>query len=628
MNAEQTQEESPVRPARQKHIAAADVKDVSVNLYATDDVSDASTSQQHSDGVKEVSASAKNEIVNVQQETTTEESRWCCDWKKTQEDLRIQLVLHFSHTMARCWRNKKIYKKIPSKMLLLIVNVILVTLQLIIFANERSHFATFLNRNNIALRHLLLKNWSKDYETMPYPPTTGTYAVYTIDDLKDHVEYAVNGIHSLPTKAVGTFLLNANNSTVPLRICATYFKSGVFNSTFDPPVIKIDRTRETQCKDVGANTTNYGLHPSLDDLITSENGVLVRLLELTLDFSISSIHVDMRREERPPECFEIIGRVTFDNYEIHGQIPVTLTTSINGFECEGESANNGGSKDIPLVVLVIVANLLSIIASVRSFVTSCILWLEVKHFFQLRAQQSENKEHKPLSKRGSWEILRFRDVMLVISGLLTILGSFIKIRYDVGQLATSESLDACGILLGLGCLMLWMLSLHYLAFNKVFSLLFLVLDRSATSILRFLVCIFVMYFGFALCGWAVLGPYHLKFLSFTATFQCLLALMNGDEVYVTMTAVDEESQVAYWFNVIFITLFIFLFTIITLNVFIAIYNTTYEDIMEGKNKSDLMTFIGGESEVLLYSLNCEACTKVAPPIFDASCNADEVTGLQ
>ncbi|XP_021374168.1 mucolipin-3-like [Mizuhopecten yessoensis] len=198
--------------------------------------------------------------------------------------------------------------------------------------------------------------------------------------------------------------------------------------------------------------------------------------------------------------------------------------------------------------------------------------------------------------------------MIIISCLSTIIGTCLKLRYDVGELSTSEDLDMCAILLGIGCMLLWILALHYLAFEKVFSLLFLVLDRSALPVLRFLLCIFVVYMGFVLCGWAVLGPYNVKFLSFTATFQCLLALMNGDEVYVTMAAADGGSQLAYWFNSIFVTLFLFLFAILALNMFIAIYNTTYEKIREDKEeeKSDLMTFIGGWTAAL-YTLDLNEC---------------------
>jgi len=63
-----------------------------------------------------------------------------------------------------------------------------------------------------------------------------------------------------------------------------------------------------------------------------------------------------------------------------------------------------------------------------------------------------------------------------------------------------------------------------------------------------------------------------------STMQSLMALVNGDEIYVTFSAVEDEQTTARIFNVAFISFFIFLFTIIALNIFIAIFNTTYEEI--------------------------------------------------
>jgi len=62
---------------------------------------------------------------------------------------------------------------------------------LILFGNDRSQFATFVERNAIAMKHLLLKDWTNEYETMPYPPSHGVYAIYTIDDLLDHINYTI-----------------------------------------------------------------------------------------------------------------------------------------------------------------------------------------------------------------------------------------------------------------------------------------------------------------------------------------------------------------------------------------------------------------------------------------------------
>ena len=74
----------------------------------------------------------------------------------------------------------------------------------------------------------------------------------------------------------------------------------------------------------------------------------------------------------------------------------------------------------------------------------------------------------------------------------------------------------------------------------------------------------------------ILQCYFLQFTSLLSTFQSLLALVNGDEIYVTFTAVDSDKQLVWYFNSFFLVAFLALFTLVTLNIFIAIFNTAYE----------------------------------------------------
>ena len=62
------------------------------------------------------------------------------------------------------------------------------------FGNRRITFVEYVESNNVAMRHLFLLHWSPDYETMPYPPTTGPYAIYTSKDLLDHINFAMKQV--------------------------------------------------------------------------------------------------------------------------------------------------------------------------------------------------------------------------------------------------------------------------------------------------------------------------------------------------------------------------------------------------------------------------------------------------
>ena len=62
--------------------------------------------------------------------------------------------------------------------------------QLVQFGGQRSAVVEYFDGNQRALEHLLLKDWDASYETMPYPPATGEYALYTVDDLLDYIDFA------------------------------------------------------------------------------------------------------------------------------------------------------------------------------------------------------------------------------------------------------------------------------------------------------------------------------------------------------------------------------------------------------------------------------------------------------
>lgn len=67
-------------------------------------------------------------------------------------------------------------------------------LQLIMFGTSRAGHIDFLETSEIAFKHLYLKEWSPSYETMPYPPAMGTYAVYTIGDFYDAVNFVLDRV--------------------------------------------------------------------------------------------------------------------------------------------------------------------------------------------------------------------------------------------------------------------------------------------------------------------------------------------------------------------------------------------------------------------------------------------------
>lgn len=527
--------------------------------------------------------------------------------RKTEEDLKKKLKKHFSDPYTRVCREKTIRKKCPEKLTILIIKFFFVTAQLCMFGADRAVFAKYLDRNNIAMKHLLLKGWQPEFETMPYPPTSGDYALYRIEELFEHIDYAITALDEIPKVALGSFFVNDEEfPTKPVKLCVEYFNRGRYNKSGK---IEIDSTITTDCTYVGIDNVNssYGLDPSLKDLVRSTDGNLVRLLQVRLSFSVDSVFVHMEKTVRELQCFRIFGEVNFNNYGINGQIPVTMKTRIEERACQGESSESAKSYEWFMAVAVCSLSILSAIFSTFKLISSCILVKKTSAFFKnvVLGEETSPSIQNVLSCEGKLEILNERDILVIISDVFTFCGSVMKIVLNNKNLSSSSfNFDVCGILIGVGCLLVWLTLLHYLAYDPDFNLLFSVMWHSAGKVLRFLLCVGMLYLAFTLCGWVVLGPYHIKFTDISASFQCLMSLLNGDEIYVTYTAIEGDKSIVWWFNIIFVTTFVVVFTLITLNIFIAIFNSAYETIKNKENKSDLVKFLGKDD---LNEIDAETC---------------------
>lgn len=45
----------------------------------------------------------------------------------------------------------------------------------------------YFEKSELTYKHLLLKDWNVAYETLPYPPAAGQYAIYNMSELFDHM---------------------------------------------------------------------------------------------------------------------------------------------------------------------------------------------------------------------------------------------------------------------------------------------------------------------------------------------------------------------------------------------------------------------------------------------------------
>lgn len=493
-------------------------------------------------------------------------------------------------------------KKCPWKLSLQIVKVILVTVQLCLFGFERSLFVEYVEKNNIALRHLYLKDWNPGYETLPYPPATGPYAVYNKYELFDHINYAMEKYNQTEDLGLAVLqLIRTNGSVNPMKLCSEHYSGGTLyeNGSFNFYSEKYNdclNVYPVQVKDnqTGNIIDSYDIVKYLSLPEVNKTYVFHRVIKLTLQFNLRSYRLNAEGKKLTPECFVVHGKITFDDSNRDGQMVLDLDTELEEKTCHGKY-NDEDQESLEKILktiydaVVICVSLLSTILCLRSLYRGHKLMRRTVQHFKVRYR-------KDLPWSDQFEFINLWYVVIVINDVFTVIGSSFKIQIENKNAeSTSENYDNCSLFLGAGSILVWLGVLRYLGFFKTFNILSLVLKKAFPNMVRFLVCALMLYVGFTFCGWVVLGPYHIKFRQMSSSAECLFALINGDDMFATFSAMQTKNQVVWYFSRIFLYIFISLFIYCVLNLFIAVILDTYETIKayyaEGFPKSELTEFI-------------------------------------
>ncbi|XP_071117775.1 mucolipin-3-like [Haliotis cracherodii] len=510
-----------------------------------------------------------------------------------EDRLRRKLKVFFMDPCSK-FRAKRQW---PWKLSLQILKIILVTVQLVIFGQQRSSIVQYFERNQIALKHILMKDWNPSYETLPYPPATGQYALYMRKNLLEHINNAMEQYYKLPDIAIGSFQLRKddNGTIAPMKFCrSTYTEGKIFdNNTFiiDPNVLYscLELVCPEQIKD---ETASYSC--DIEELLKARNASLQfdRLISIELHMTIRSYHLDLFTAHAGPACFSSDVQIMYDNNERDGQVLVTLNADVTELQCHGQILSEESSYRRGLIIydaLIIILCILSLFLCLRSIYRAQVLKQQTVKFFM-------NRFGKKLSLAEQTDFLNMWYILIVVNDALTVVGSSFKIQLEDQKFSSSsKNYDIGSVTLGIGCLMAWMGVLRYLGFFEKYNILIITLKKAFPNVLRFLVCTLAIYFGFTFCGWLVLGPYHMKFRHLSTASECLFSLVNGDDMFVTFSATETESDLIWYFSRTYLYVFISLFIYIVLSLFIAVIMDTYETIKHcyehGFPKTDLMKFI-------------------------------------
>ena len=299
------------------------------------------------------------------------------------------------------------------------------------------------------------------------------------------------------------------------------------------------------------------------------------MIRVVLSFPIRTIYLNTLDPSDEPDCYEVNITITYDNALHDGQTLINLDSINRRRACTGKidhSDNYRKTYEVAtLNVMVIILSTLSLLLCTRSIYRGNKLRITAVDFFK-------SNFGKDLSFSDQMNFVDFWIVLIVINDLLIIAGSLLKLMIEK-RIFESGHFSTCSILLGVGNLLVWMGLLRYLGFFRKYNVLILTMKRAVPHVLRFSLCAVLLYGGFCLCGWLVLGPYHIKFKMLSTTSECLFSLLNGDDMFATFEALDPKGDaIIWWFCRIYLYCFISLFIYIILSLFISIIMDAYDTI--------------------------------------------------
>uniref|UniRef100_A0A4W4GY83 Polycystin cation channel PKD1/PKD2 domain-containing protein n=1 Tax=Electrophorus electricus TaxID=8005 RepID=A0A4W4GY83_ELEEL len=411
---------------------------------------------------------------------------------KDEEELRRKLKYFF---MSPCDKFHAKGRK-PIKLGLQILKIIIVTVQLVFFGLSNQMVVTFKEENTASFKHLFLKDYDDDTDEM--------LAVYTQTDVYDRIYYAIEQYLALPETTVGRYAyvygVGVNGSA--LSLCQQYYKKGQIdpaNDTFniDPHVI-------TDC--IGVTPLAPPPGAMMESDYKNFSLKFHKLINVTISFQLKAINLQTIINNEIPDCYTFVITIVLDNKAHSGKVKISLDNEVLIKECRDPSVSGHGEPGYARMgfdVVVAVVCTLSLLLCGRSIVRGILLQQEFVQYFKDRLNRSVCWGDR-LEFINGWYIL------LIISDLLTITGSFIKIRIEMKNIS---SYDVCGILLGTSTLLVWVGVIRYFSFFQKYNILIVTLRAAFPNVIRFCCCVAVIYLGYCFCGWIVLGPYHVKFRS-------------------------------------------------------------------------------------------------------------------
>lgn len=309
---------------------------------------------------------------------------------------------HFRFFSLCVWSFNNYLHKQLNKNLFQIVKIVLVTMQLCLFAHSRYNHINYTWDNRIAFSHLFLRGWDSSREVESYPPSVGPFALYEQAEFFQTIDYALKG-YATVNRSIGPYdYPSADNSVAPMKLCLYNYREGTifgFNESyiFNPQI-------ELVCESLPSNVTAIGVKKYLQ-----QRGVEVSfssLVKATLVFAIKT--VNFKAYGGPlsaPDCFKFDITIFFDNRDHDGQMLLSLDADATRLHCKGDvdfisDAEFDAILRSVLNIFVLLVCMLSFALCARALYRAYLLRCQTVKFFR-------SHFNKELSLDGRIEFINF-----------------------------------------------------------------------------------------------------------------------------------------------------------------------------------------------------------------------------
>ncbi|XP_013370004.1 PREDICTED: mucolipin-2 isoform X4 [Chinchilla lanigera] len=413
------------------------------------------------------------------------------DSEVKEECLREDLKFYFMNPCEK-YRARQ---QIPWKLGLQILKVLMVTTQLVRFGLGNQLVVAFKEDNTVAFKHLFLKGYSGTDED------DYSCSIYTQADTYESIFFAINQYHLLKNISLATLDYGENeDNRIGLKVCKQHYKKG--NMLSSNETLNIDRDIEIDCVHLDLLTLSETAQAWKQSAFFRLE--FYRLLQVEISFHLKGIDLQTIHSRELPDCYVFQNTITFDNKAHSGKIKVFFDSEANIEECKALNISGSTQKNTQYVLVfdafVILVCLASLVLCTRSIVLALRLRKRFLDFFL-------EKYRRHVCDADQWEFVNGWYVLVIISDLMTIVGSILKMEIKAKNLT---NYDLCSILLGTSTLFVWVGVIRYLGYFQAYNVLILTMRASLPKVLRFCACAGMIYLGYTFCGWIVLGPYHDK----------------------------------------------------------------------------------------------------------------------